>query len=114
MKELEKTSKEQSLMISEILGNDNKASVSMVDSDNGTEIYKAYSTGDLIDLLIKPAWCYSLSICPYRRVWDLKYPIAMKDKLLTQTVINTSLIHGLFELVVSVYKIKPHLYAERG
>ena len=113
MKELEKTSKEQSLMISEILGNDNKASVSMVDSDNGKEIYKAYSMGDLIDLLVKPAWCYSLSMCPFRGPWRLTYSIAGKDKLQTLNVINTSLIHGLFELVVSVYKIKPHLDVER-
>lgn len=110
MKKIVMTDEEQSLKISEILGNDDKASISV--EFEGKEIYKAYSMGDLIDLLIKPAWCYSLSMCPFRGQWRLTYSIAGKDKLQTLNAINTSLIHGLFELVVSVYRIKPHRDAE--
>ena len=56
MKELERTDQVQSQKISGIFGNSRNASISIV--DNEKEIYKAYSTGDLIDILfISPESC---------------------------------------------------------
>ena len=110
MKKLERTDQMQSLKISDILGNTRNASISIV--DNEKEIYKAYSTGDLIDILsISPESC-NLSLSPSVGMWTVKYTHNCRGRICTRETKNASLIQGLCNIIISVYTRWTH-YDER-
>lgn len=101
MKELERTDQEQSLKISETLGNSSNASISIV--DNEKEIYKAYSTGYLIHILSRSGECHSLAMSPRVGMWTVKYTRNCRGRICTRETKNASLIQGLCNMIVSVY-----------
>ena len=110
MKELERTDQVQSLKISKLFGNSRNASISII--DNEKEIYKAYSTGDLIDILfISPESC-NLTLSPSVGMWTVKYTRNCRGRICTRETKNASLIQGLCNMIASVYT-RGTRYAER-
>ena len=102
MKKTERTDQTQSLELSKLLGNTDNASISII--EKGKEVYKSYSTRDLIDILSKSKECHTIYLQPWSGMWIVKYAYIHANSMLFQEVHRKSLVKAMLYIIKSRIK----------